>query len=280
MTTTRQGPARVRRRATAVATAAVVAVLAAGCGDDPDDSADDGSDPTTTPTSSSSAPPPEPTEPTEPAETTGSEPAPTEPTRSDGGGTDSPPARAQGSAIKAGALPGFNTEWTWTKDDSGNGPPDDSDSVCMVSSLTAIGATVEYHTEYDSDLDDDSWALVMTAVFPDELTVKRSEGILAGWLKGCAKQARSLGLKKVSVTPVRTVDTVVGAGQQRLVTYRPVEDDPDASWFQAEGFVRDGDTITYAIVATAGQDYNYERGAEPMDQVLQVAAKRLAKSRS
>jgi len=252
-----------------------MAVLATACNDEPDDSAGDGeTEPTAATTSDSTS-----QEPTEPTESS----TPTEPTESsatsDPGSGDSPPSRAKKAAIKPAALPGFNTEWTWQKRSSGVGPGQDIPSVCMVSSLTAIGAVTEWRTDYESDLDADSYAVVMTGVFPDELTVERSEGILAGWLKGCAKQAKSLGLKKVSVTPVRTVDTSVGPGQQRLVMYRPVAGDPDASWFQAEGFVRDGDTITYAIVTTAGQDYNYESGSEPIDQILQVVADRLAKTR-
>ena len=54
---------------------------------------------------------------------------------------------------------------------------------------------------------------------------------------------------------------------------------PRLSWLQAEGFVRDGDTLTYLVMTTAGQDYNYEAGQEPMAQALGVAAKRLVASR-
>jgi len=265
----------MRRRAAAVTTALALTLLASACNDEPDDSSTgDATDPSV---STSGAPSDGPTEPTESATVT----EPAEPTSTgDPGAGDSSTSRAKRAAIKAAALPGFNAEWTWQKRSSGPGPGQDIPSVCMVSSMTAIGAVEpEWRTDYESDLDPDSYAVVMTGVFPDELTVERSEGILASWLKGCAKQARSLGLKKVSVTPVRTVDTAVGPGRQRLVMYRPVAGDPDASWFQAEGYVRDGDTITYAIVTTAGQDYNYEVGAEPIDQILQVAADRLAKTR-
>lgn len=149
----------------------------------------------------------------------------------------------------------------------------------MQSSLTGIGGVTEYRTDFTSPLDENSWAVQQTVVFPDDLTAKTSQSVLEAWQSKCAKQAKALGLKKVQVGKVSTVNTPAGAGEHWLVTYRPVPGDPNAAWLQAEGFVRDGDTLTYLVMTTPGQDYNYEPGQEPMAQALGVAGKRLIASR-
>lgn len=246
----------------------------AGCNDDPANEAS-ASDPTLTTTDGPTTDgPADETTPTQPTE---SDTAPTTPP--DGDPSDSKPARAKRAQIPAPRLPGFNDQWKWTKSSSGPGPGQDVPSVCMKTSLTSIGGVSEYRTDFDSPLDENSWAVQQTVVFPDEETAKTSQSVLEAWQAKCAKQAKSLGLKKVKVNPISAVTTVVGPGQQWLVTYRPVAGDPDSSWLQAEGFVRDGDTLTYLVMTTAGQDYNYEPGAEPMAQALVVAGRRLVASR-
>jgi len=254
-----------------VAVAMCLGVLA-GCNDDPDtDTSTD--EPSVTASDTPSTPPADDdtsTEPPEPTET--SVPPDDDPSDSAGG-------RAKRAQIPAAKLPGFNDQWTWVKESSGPGPGQDVPSVCMKSSLTAIGGVNEYRTDFNSPLDDNSWAVQQTVVFPDDLTAKTSQSVLEAWQAKCAQQAKSLGLKKVQVGQISEVTTPVGAGQQWLVTYRPVPGDPNAAWLQAEGFVRDGDTLTYLVMTTAGQDYNYEPGQEPMAQALIVAAKRLIASR-
>jgi len=265
------------RRPVLTTMAAILCIGAlAGCNNDADGepSADE---PTATASDVPTATTPsEGTSSTEPTEASESAP-PTDPPDDDP--SDSAPGRARRAQIPASQLPGFNAEWKWTKESSGPGPGQDMPSVCMKSSLTAIGGVSEYHTDFGSPMDAKSWAVQQTVVFPDDETAKTSQSVLEAWQAKCANQAESLGLKKVQVAPISDVDTTVGPGEQWLVTYRPVAGDPYAAWLQAEGFVRDGDTLTYLVMTTAGQDYNYEAGEEPMAQALQVAAKRLLKSR-
>ena len=146
-------------------------------------------------------------------------------------------------------------------------------SVCMQSSLTAIGGV-------DASTAPTSTARSMTTRGPSSRprssptsrppqTPSRSS---RPGRRKCAKQAKSLGLKKVQVSQdQRGPRPSPDPGEQWLVTYRPVPGDPDSAWLQAEGFVRDGDTLTYLVMTTAGQDYNYEAGQEPMAQALGVA---------
>lgn len=262
------------RPVTAFLAAALCLAALAGCNNDPDDSSSP-DEPSATPTEATAS-----SAPTEPVET---ETTPTEAestsTPPDDNPSDSDPARAKQAQIPARQLPGFNPEWKWTKRSSGPGPGQDVPSVCMQSSLTAIGGVAEYRTDFDSPLDDSSWAVQETVVFPDEQTAITSESVLDAWQKKCARYAKSAGLKDVKVTRLSEVSTATGPGQQWLVMYGPVPGDPDASWMQAEGYVRDGDTMTYLVMTTAGQDYNYESGQEPVAQGLQVAAERLLATR-
>lgn len=278
MSDRRVGRATSRHATTVVAAVLCLGVLA-GCNDEPDDTAST-DEPSATTTESATDEPPteEPTEttPTEPTETESSQTAPP-----DDNPNDSAASRAKKAQIPAKKLPGFNDQWEWAKQSSGPGLGQDMPSVCMQAPFSAIGATEDgqYRTDFNSPLDDRSWAVQQTVVMPDEQTGKRVEAVLTSWQQKCAKQAKKLGLKKVDVSPATEVPTATGTGTQWLVTYRPVPGDPDASWLQAEGFVRDGDTLTYLVMTTAGQDYNYESGQEPMAQALQVAAKRLLASR-
>ena len=57
----------------------------------------------------------------------------------------------------------------------------------------------------------------------------------------------------------RPADRASAPAHQWLTTYRSGAGDPDSGWFNAEGYVRDGDMITYLVIRNAGQDYNYDR---------------------
>lgn len=231
-----------------------ITVRAAGPGDEP-----------TTPVQSITDPPTDPPKPTQ---------------HDPGTPSDSTAQRARKAQIPAAELPGFNDEWSWTAAGSGPGSGRELPSVCLQSSLTAIGAVTEYRTDYGSSLDDNSSAVQFTAVFPDEQTAVTASDVLDAWHRNCTRHAtQDLGLEQVDVSNVSPVSTTVGPGMEWLTTYRPVAGDPDAAWFQAQGFVRDGDTLTYLIITTAAQDYNYEQGQEPVSLALEVAGHYLAETR-
>ncbi|MBA2445704.1 MAG: hypothetical protein H0V49_10280 [Nocardioidaceae bacterium] len=212
---------------------------------------------------------------------TSSLPAPsTAATPPPGQGGDSRPERARKSRIPAAALPGFNDEWVWQQADSGPGPGQHLPGLCLQSPLTAIGAVAEHRTDFVSDLADTEAAVQLTAVLPDEQTARTASDVLLTWQRDCATHARSgLGLKRVKVGGPAETPTDVGVGVHWLSTYGPVEGDPNAAWFVAEGFVADGDTMTYLVMTSVGQDYNYPPGRTPIELSLQAAAHALIKSR-
>lgn len=269
-------PARLR----AVVVAAVLTATVAGCSGDSDDAADGGA---TTPATSS------PTTPTTDEPTTDATDGPsTDPTEStptsDSPTTTEPagssPRRAKQAQIPAADLPGFNSAWVWEHQSSGPGPGQDVASVCQQASLTAIGAVAEYRTDFSSPLSAQSTAVQMTAVFPDEQTLGTAVQVLQAWQRKCQDHAtKALRLKQVKVGDITTTSTSAGQGQQWLTTYKPVAGAPDDAWFQANGFVTDGDTLTFLVMTTPGQDYNYAAGKAPIDLALRTAADRLVATR-
>jgi hypothetical protein len=264
-----------------LAAAALVAALC-GCGGDSDDGAQDGDATSSGATSTSES-----NAPTGPGEESDS---PTgEPTESATSGiptdgpdpSDSTPARAKKAQIPASAMPGLNDQWFWKKQSAGPGPGTDVPSVCQKASLTSIGAVTEYRTNYASPLDRDAYAVQMTGVFPDEQTVATTEEVLQAWHGQCKTHAsKDLGLQRVKVGELATVPTEAGEGHQWLTIYGPAPGgSADEGWFEAFGYVADGDTLTVLVIANVGQDYNYEAGQQPMDLAVQEAARRLIASR-
>jgi hypothetical protein len=149
----------------------------------------------------------------------------------------------------------------------------------MRSSLLAIGGFVEARRDYSSTLSADASATMLSVVFPDLLTARTATSVLASWQQKCRTHAtRTLGLDDVNVSSVATTPTTVGDGRHWLVTYGPGPD-PDTGWFNAEGYVVDGDTLTYVVMVLAGQDYNYEPCGEPIARAIVAAGSRLEQTR-
>ncbi len=195
---------------------------------------------------------------------------------------NSPTRRAKQAQVPAAALPGFNTEWIWdnARGRAGVRPVSPGSSRCLRASLTAIGGVVEYSTAYTAQGDAEDEAIVTTAVFPDEHTATMAESVLATWQRTCRGYlAQQPGVGRVGQTVDRVVQTVVGPAHSRLLSFGPVKGDRDATYFNGEGYVRDGDVISYLVVHNAGQDYNYTVAQEPVVRGLKVAARYLKKSR-
>ena len=189
---------------------------------------------------------------------------------------DSSPKRARLAQIPASKLPGFHPAWKWTE----TAKLRDTTSPCLLTTLVAIGAVDEVGRRFTNSTSDTSEAVQLTGVFPDEHTALTATAVLTAWHDKCAENAtEESGLKRVRVSDMRDVSTPVGTGRQWMVTYKPVPGHRNWGWFDAEGFVRDGDTITYLLLRNAGQDYNYETGQEPIDRALAVAGALLKRTR-
>jgi hypothetical protein len=151
--------------------------------------------------------------------------------------------------------------------------------VCLQTSLSAIGGFAEARRDYTSSLSEDAEATVNSVVFPDTRTATNVASVLGAWQQRCRGYAvRELGLTGVRVSGVDTVPTRVGDGVHWLVTHGPAPE-ADSQWFDAEGYMVDGDTLTYVVIRVAGQDYNYEPGRSPIERALRQAGARLEQTR-
>lgn len=176
-------------------------------------------------------------------------------------------------------MPGLNESWVWdgarTRRDGGPTPP----GACLQASLTAIGGFAEARRDYTSTLSSGADATVLSVVFPDVQTTRTAVSVLTAWQGRCKRHAtRELGHADVGVTAPETLATAVGPGTHWMVTYGPGPDQ-DMQWFDAEGYVVDGDTLTYVVIRVASQDYNYPAGQTPVEQALRVAGERLQRTR-
>jgi hypothetical protein len=273
----------VSRRPAMASIVAVTAVLALSACDNPDDSvtqnATVSTTDVTTPAESGSTSPTQSTGSTsEPAETSGSPSSSPSTTSHD----DSSTSRARQAAVPRSKLPGLNDQWVWNTSRGASGPPADSPgtSVCMRATMTAIGGVAEYSTVYRQKGVPEDESVLTTAVFPDERTAQMAESVLSTWLSKCASRAaKQPGVDRTKVSEDNPVSTVVGTGHQRLVSFGPAQGDPDSGYFNGEGYVRDGDVISYLVIHSVGQDYDYPAGAQPVDLGLKVAAQYLKRTR-
>lgn len=195
---------------------------------------------------------------------------------------DSSARRAKLSQIPPAKMAGLNAQWVWDASTAGAGvrPTGPASSRCMRSSMTAIGGVTEYSTRYTSTRSAQDEAMLTTAVFPDEHTAVTTASVLSTWLRTCRDYtAHQPGVEHVTLGADHTVATEVGDAHQRLVSFGPVNGKAHAAYFNGEGYVRDGDVISYLVMHSVGQDYNYPVGSAPVDHGLQVAATYLKRSR-
>jgi hypothetical protein len=273
---------RPRRLAAAVVLALTLTVAGtmSACDSSDDSGATDSTGPTTD--DQVSTPPTSDTASTEPSDST-------EPTEDSMSSSPSPTThdnssvrRAKQSQVALADMPGFNSDWVWDKASGNAGPRPTSpgQSRCMQASLTAIGGVVEYSTAYTVAGDSEDEAVLTTAVFPDEHTAQMAESVLASWQQRCRVYlSRQPGVDQVAITDDRPTGTSIGPAHSRLVGFGPVQGDPESGYFNGEGYVRDGDVISYLVMHNVGQDYNYEEGREPVQLGLKAAADALERTR-
>lgn len=145
--------------------------------------------------------------------------------------------------------------------------------------MTAIGGVAEYHRSYRSSQSRSAVAYQIGVVFPDQQTALTAVSVLQAWQSKCRAHLAATGHRDVRVSAPTNVPTQVGNATSWLVTYRPVAHHPAARWFDAEGFVRDGDALSYLVIRNAGRHYDYPPGRTPIDLALAVAARALHHTR-
>lgn len=213
----------------------------------------------------------------EPSPTRTSKPAPpTSPVTPTVTSPRRPDERARAALVTAEDLPGFTDVFSWASQRVTTGPGTRPPPGCSRSSLISIGGVEEARSVYEAADSDDAYAVQVTAVFPDEQTAITAESVLMAWHDQCRQQLASK--QDVRVSPAIPVRTDVGAGTRWLSSYRPVPGDPGALWMHAEGFVRDGDRVSYLVLAAAAPAHAAGHHEPPMEGAIEIAAAYLAAS--
>lgn len=251
---------------------AVAALTLSGCGGGESSESSGGS--STEPSSSSSSPSTESTSPSSSAPSSESPQPSDEPSSS-----DSPTIAPGGSTLRsrlltAAELPGFNEDYRWTQGATAPEDPSTSFGTCQKFAVTSIGAEqalVRRFRPTGAGSSDRAGELVAT--FPDSQTARRAFAVLQAWRGQCADRLRKW--KRSDVGAPESVRVAAGRGQWYLLTYGPVPGDRDSQFFDAQGMVMVGSRIAMVSMVGAGQDFNYERGQEPMVAAVQRAAQKL-----
>jgi hypothetical protein len=171
-------------------------------------------------------------------------------------------------------LPGLNAETRWTVAATYPNEGPDFSTSCQPHPWTSIGSTAVVRRDYTGPAG--STASAVVAAFATGKNAKRADAVWAAWARECEDTATSAGYEHPRINEVPyALATPAGAGRWWLLIYGPVEDDPEASYFEAFGLVRSGDRLALVRMTSVGQDYNYEPGQEPVAKALKRTARLL-----
>lgn len=283
-------PDKSRTSLVAPSLVATLALALAGCSGDADDSATPESP---TASASSSSPTAEASQESESPSATESESAqgtsisPTEPSTTvesteeapEAAGVQPPPPGSSPKAMLLGKteLPGLNSEHAWRPIATENRERRRPVWACQVTDFTSIGATDVWVRRFVGQPGGAQSAQARHAVvtFVDPVSARRAYAVLQAWHDRC-KQQLTRRYQNVRVDDAaRAVQVAGGEAEWRLATYGPVQGDPDASYFDATGYVRKGKRISLVTMVNVGQDYNYPAGKEPIVGAVRNAATKL-----
>ena len=177
--------------------------------------------------------------------------------------------------LSAQRMPGLNPETSWEEAATYPNEGPDFSVVCQLHPWMSIGSTAVVRRDYAGLAE--STAISLVAEFATGRNAKRADAVWTAWAHDCEATATAAGHKHAHINDVPyRVRTVVGPARWWLLTYGPVEGDPQASYLQAFGLVRYNDRLALVRMTSVGQDYSYEPGQEPVAVALRRTAQLLA----
>jgi len=252
-----------------IALCLVCLLLATGCGEQ--DSSSRADEPATVDDSSASAP-------TSSAAATTPTQSPSETASSSEPTSTGSPAGLTGRLLGAGEVPGFNADYRWRQGATRAGEPKGGFGTCQRFAMTAVGAekvvSRDFRPAVGGAVAGKDGAGELVAQFPDDITARRAFAVLTAWRSRC--QDRLTSFKRSDIGSLENVSVGGGRAGWYLLTYGPVQGDPEAQFFDAQGMAVVGSRIAMVSMVLAGQDYNYEPGQEPMVATVQRAARKLS----
>jgi hypothetical protein len=206
----------------------------------------------------------------------------TVPTTEDAPGAGQVEAPPPGSGAKAmllrGAeMPGLNDQHRWRTIGTEHGERRQPVWACQVTDFFSIGATDVWVRRFVGKPGGGDSAKARSAVvtFADAQSARRAWSVLGAWHDDCEEQLRRDHQRiRVDAAPT-AVEVDDGRAEWRLAVYGPAEGEPDASYFDATGYVLDGRRISLVTMVSVGQDYDYPPGEEPIVGAVRNAAVKL-----
>jgi hypothetical protein len=175
-------------------------------------------------------------------------------------------------------IPGLNAQHSWRLISTRQGERRKPVWACQVTDFASIGATDVWVRRFAGQPGGAESARARSAVitFVDGISARRAYAVLQAWHDRCEQQLRR-DHDRVRVDAAATAVEVEGPGEAewRLAVYGPVPDDPDATYWDATGYVREGKRISLTTMVSVGQDYNYPRGEEPIVEAVANSAIKL-----
>ncbi len=225
-------------------------------------------------TESPSPTPPSTTESTEPETESEPEQTPSEPAS-----VQPPPQGSSPEAmlLRAAEVPGLNAQQSWKTIGTAHAEKPQPVWACQVTDFSSIGATDVWVRRFVGQPGGGDSAKARSAVitFADPQSAARAFAVLRSWGDRCEDQLKQKH-KRVRVDASPTpIDVSSGDAEWRLAIYGPVKGDPNAGFFDATGYVKNGDRISLVSMVNVGQDYNYPPGHEPIVGAVQNAATKL-----
>jgi hypothetical protein len=180
--------------------------------------------------------------------------------------------------LAADELPGLNEQHRWQTVGTENRERREPVWACQVTDFLSIGATDVWVRRFVGRPGGEQSATARSAVitFVDNISARRAYAVLQGWHERCEDRL-SEDYRRVQVASSATAVEVQGAGQAewRMAIYGPVPGDRDAGYFDATGYVREGNRISLTTMVSVGQDYNYPAGEEPIVGAVRSSAVKL-----
>lgn len=170
-------------------------------------------------------------------------------------------------------MPGLNKSFSW-RVESTRMRERRLFATCEKFDMTSIGAMRVAVREYQpAGRGSGATAGNLVASFPDVKTAMRAYEVLKSWRGQCEEELSTYDDREIgNLKPVRTSQ---GVGNWYLLTYGPVPRKPGLGYFDAQGIVRVGKTISWLEIRVASQDYNYPAGREPMVGAVRASASKI-----
>lgn len=174
--------------------------------------------------------------------------------------------------LSADQVPTISQGFTWTPGATRSKEGARPFGTCHKFAMTSIGASKVAVRSFEPSAEGRT-ASTLVAGFADEMTAKRAFDVLKSWRGQCGEELKRHD--RLDVGDFEAVPDAGGTGGWYLLVYGPAGDNPDQSYYDAQGLVRVGSRIAVVQLRLVGQDYNFDAGNEPMVDAVQAAAANL-----